>query len=268
MGMGMVGVMISHVSPHKDASSGGALILDHLSVHYRRHPALEGLTGTFQPGSLTAIVGPNGGGKSTLLKALMGLVPLSGGALLFEGCTRTDVAYLAQNAHVDRTFPLSVFDVVAMGLCHRQGFFSSFDKDACEKIHQALAHVGLEGYGKRLLHTLSGGQFQKVLFARLSLQNASVILLDEPFAAVDAYTIEDLIRLILEWHAQGRTLLVVSHDIDLVRAHFPQSLLLVNETLAWGPTQDVLTNDHWNQATKLFRTKEQARLTPHLQGAR
>lgn len=264
----MVGPMSPQGTPCKNTTPGGALILDHLCVHYRNHPALEGVTGTFQSGSLTAIVGPNGGGKSTLLKALLGLVPLSGGAVLFEGCERRDVAYLAQNAHVDRTFPLSVFDVVAMGLCHRQGFFASFDKDACDKIHEALAHVGLEGYGKRLLHTLSGGQFQKVLFARLSLQNASVILLDEPFAAVDAYTIEDLIRLILEWHAQGRTLLVVSHDIDLVRAHFPQSLLLVNETLAWGSTQDVLTEDYWRRATTLFRTKEQARLTPDLQGAR
>ncbi|MBA4749427.1 MAG: ABC transporter ATP-binding protein [Alphaproteobacteria bacterium] len=239
---------------------GGTLILDNITVSYQNIPAIEGVSGVFEASSLTAIVGPNGGGKSTLLKALLGLVPLRQGRVTFQDCKRRDCAYLTQTAQVDRSFPLHVSDVVAMGLCQKQGFFRPLPQDTNVQVTRALERVGLGGYEQRLLSTLSGGQFQKVLFARLCLQNAPIILLDEPFAAVDAYTIEDLIHLIQEWHDEGRTLIVVSHDIELVREFFPSTLVMVGEALAWGPTQDVLTLETLRQAKTHFRAREKNRL--------
>lgn len=237
-------------------SSQGTLVLDKVSVSYRGHPALKNISGTFLPGSLTAIVGPNGGGKSTLLKTILGLVTLESGRIECQNFHRSDIAYLPQKSEIDRLFPLTVGDVVGLGLCHQEGFFKRIGPDSYRKIAQALKEVGMSRCFHRSLHTLSGGQFQRVLFARLALQEAPVILLDEPFAAVDSYTIDDLIQIILGWHRQGRTIIVVSHDIDLVREFFPETLLLVNHCLAWGETQNVATLENFREAKRLFRDRE------------
>lgn len=247
-------------NPSPSPLKGGTLVVEDISVSYQNLPAVEHVCGTFEGGSLTAVVGPNGGGKSTLLKALLGLVPLREGRVIFRDCHRRDCAYLAQTSLVDRSFPLYVSDVVAMGLCQKHGFFQALPQDTKIQVTHALERVGLSGYENRLLSTLSGGQFQKVLFARLCLQNAPIILLDEPFAAVDAYTIEDLIHLIQEWHEEGRTLIVVSHDMELVREFFPSTLVMVGEALAWGATQDVLSLETLRQAKTHFRAREKNRL--------
>lgn len=241
----------SDLAPLKPCS----LHLDDLSVFYGERCALSALSGTFQSGTLTAIVGPNGGGKSTLLKAIMGQVPYEG-RLTLEDATPKDIAYLPQHSPVDRTFPLCVGDVVSMGLCHKGGFYQDLSYGAKDLIEAALASVNLPRSAHRFLHTLSGGQFQKVLFARLSVQNAPIILLDEPFAAVDAHTTQDLMAQITNWQTQGRTLLVVSHDMDLVRTHFSHTLILAREAVAWGPTQDVLTLDALHRANTQFCEKE------------
>jgi zinc/manganese transport system ATP-binding protein len=227
---------------------GDLIRLSDVTLGYDRHPAVHHISGGFAAGSLTAVVGPNGAGKSTLLKALAGLkTPLSG-RIDRAGVDRRDLAYLPQQAEIDRSFPISVGDCVAMGHWHRVGPFGRIGKAMREEAERALDAVGLGGFGRRPVGSLSAGQFQRVLFARMLLQDARVILLDEPFAALDARTTADLLDVVARWHGERRTVVAVLHDLDQVRAHFPQTLLLARDPVAWGPTADVLTDAHLARA--------------------
>jgi zinc/manganese transport system ATP-binding protein len=218
-----------------------AVTFHNVTLGYDRHPAVHHIDGKIERGELLAVVGPNGAGKSTLLKGIVGeLKPLSG-RLELDGLKKSDIAYLPQQIEIDRSFPISVFDCVAMGLWREIGAWHGLDDKRNGTVARALARVGLQDLGGRPVGALSGGQFQRVLFARLLLQDASLILLDEPFRAVDNKTVADLIRLILSWHAEGRTVLAALHDIEQVRAHFPTTLLLAREVVAWGETRKVLT---------------------------
>jgi zinc/manganese transport system ATP-binding protein len=212
-----------------------------LTLGYERHPAVHHLDGPIQRGALVAVVGPNGAGKSTLFKGIVGILkPLAGGIEL-GGLAARDIAYLPQIAEIDRTFPINVFDMVAMGLWRRAGLFGGIGRTERHDVEQAIAAVGLTGFEGRAISTLSGGQMQRMLFARLLLQNARVIVLDEPFNAIDAKTSADLLDLIRRWHSEQRTVLAALHDIDLVKANFPETLLLAREPVAWGATPEVLT---------------------------
>ena len=212
-----------------------------LTLGYDRHPAVHHLDGEVERGALLAICGPNGAGKSTLLKGITGsLKPLSGTIALPHARAR-DIAYLPQAADIDRSFPINVFDVVAMGLWSRCGLFGAVARREQAKVEQAIAAVGLEGFELRAIGTLSGGQLQRMLFARLLLQDAPIILLDEPFTAIDSKTVSDLLALVARWNSEKRTVLAVLHDEEIVRAHFPQTLLLAREKIAWGDTGAVLT---------------------------
>jgi zinc/manganese transport system ATP-binding protein len=212
-----------------------------LTVAYDRHAAVHHVSGAFEPGSLTAIVGPNGAGKSTLIKALVGEKAASSGSIDLGGVPRAAVGYLPQVAEIDRTFPLSVADTVLLGAWRRGGAFGRVDRAMRARGAEALATVGLAGFGARPIAALSAGQFRRVLFARLLLQDARLIILDEPFAAIDTRTVEDLLRLIARWHDQARTIIAVLHDYDQVRAHFPKTLLLARELVAWGDTATTLS---------------------------
>jgi zinc/manganese transport system ATP-binding protein len=219
-----------------------AITLVGLSVSYGGHLAVHGVAGCFERGSLTAIVGPNGAGKSTLLKAIVGLLKPGGGRIDCHGFDRRrELAYLPQQADVDRSFPITVVDTVAAGLWHRTGAMGGLGREAGDLLLDALAAVGLDGFGRRSIGSLSAGQFQRVLFARVLLQGAPIVLLDEPFNAIDARTTTHLLGLVRRWHDEGRTVIAVLHDLDLVRRHFPRSLLLARELIAWGATQDALT---------------------------
>ncbi|MDP2095862.1 MAG: zinc ABC transporter ATP-binding protein AztA [Hydrogenophaga sp.] len=223
--------------------------LDNLTLGYERHPAVHHLSLTIAPGSLVALVGPNGAGKSTLIKALAGqLRPISG---QLRGLASQRIAWLPQHTELDRSFPIPVRDMVAMGLWHQVGALRRFSAQHRQQCDAALAAVGLTGFEERSLNTLSGGQLQRALFARLILQDAPVVLLDEPFAAVDNRTTDDLLALLHRWHAQGKTVVAVLHDLAQVRAHFPLTLLLARERVAWGPTASVLTRAHWAQAQRM-----------------
>lgn len=195
------------------------------------------LSGCFAPGSLTAVVGPNGAGKSTLLRAVAGLHPPESGRI--QGVGR--VALLPQQSSIDRGFPLSCFDTVLFGLWGETGPFRAVGRDARTRAEAALDAVGLRGFERRPIGSVSAGQFQRVLFARLLLQDAPLVLLDEPFNAVDARTAADLLATVRRWHGEGRTVVAVLHDLDLVRSEFPETLLLARECLGWGPTAAVLT---------------------------
>jgi zinc/manganese transport system ATP-binding protein len=211
--------------------------LSDLTVCHARRPAVHHLSGRFAPGSLTAVVGPNGAGKSTLLRALAGLHPPQAGRI--EGAGR--VALLPQQSAIDRSFPLSCLDTVLFGLWGEFGPFRAITPDARAQAEAALAAAGLRGFERRPVGSVSSGQFQRVLFARLMLQDAPVVLLDEPFNAVDARTAADLLAMVRRWHGEGRTVVAVLHDFDLVRGEFPQTLMLARDCLGWGPTAEVLT---------------------------
>jgi zinc/manganese transport system ATP-binding protein len=234
------------------AGKAPAISLHDVTLGYDRHPAVHHITGEIKAGELLAIVGPNGAGKSTLLKGIVGeLRPLSG-EIKLNGAKIRHIAYLPQQIEIDRFFPISVFDCVAMGLWREIGAFGGLYRRYRDEVMHALATVGIENLSDRLVGALSGGQFQRVLFARLLLQDAAIILLDEPFSAIDTKTVADLLALIKSWHWEGRTVLAALHDLDQVRAHFPETLLLAREVVAWGETRKVLTPDNLAKSRRLI----------------
>ena len=227
-----------------------ALKFQDLSLGYDRHAAVHRLRTDIAAGSLTAIVGPNGAGKSTMLKGVIGALSPLEGRIAFNGLTRREMAYLPQQSDVDRSFPITVPDLVGMGLWREIGGFAGLRPPHRARVADAMAAVGLEGFARRPIGSLSGGQIQRVLFARLLLQDARLVLLDEPFTAVDAKTMSDLLGVVRRWHGEGRTVLAVLHDSDIVRAHFPHTLMLARELVAHGPTAQVLT------AANQFRARQ------------
>jgi zinc/manganese transport system ATP-binding protein len=222
-----------------------------LTLGYERHPAVHHLDGAVETGALVAVMGPNGAGKSTLFKGIVGALKPLAGSIERDGLDARDIAYLPQVAEIDRSFPINVYDIVAMGLWRRKGAFGGIGGKDHHAIEAAIAAVGLTGFEPRPIGTLSGGQLQRMLFARLLLQDARVIVLDEPFTAIDAKTSADLLELVRRWHRERRTVLAALHDIDLVRANFPQALLLAREPVAWGATAEVLTAENVAKAQRM-----------------
>jgi zinc/manganese transport system ATP-binding protein len=232
-----------------------AIELRDVTLGYDRHPAVHHLHGSIAPGSLLAIVGPNGAGKSTLLKGLVGLLaPLDG--KIVTGLSRSDIAYLPQAAEIDRSFPITVFDLVSTGAWRSAGLFGALGFGRSRAIHDAIAAVGLTGFENRSIGSLSGGQMQRVLFARLLLQDASLILLDEPFTAIDTKTTADLLALVARWHGERRTVIAVLHDMDVVKEHFHDTLLLAREPVAWGRTAEVLRPENLLRARRLVEAPD------------
>jgi zinc/manganese transport system ATP-binding protein len=228
-----------------------ALRFNNLTLGYDRHPAVHHLDGAVETGSLTAIVGPNGAGKSTLFKGIVGVLKPLSGRIDRNGLDVRDIAYLPQIAEIDRSFPINVYDMVAMGLWRSSGLTGGIGRAARQKIETAIAAVGLTGFEERPISTLSGGQMQRTLFARLLLQDARLIVLDEPFTAVDAKTAADLFDLVQRWHREQRTILASLHDFELVRANFPETLLLARQPVAWGVTPEVLTPENLLKARRM-----------------
>jgi len=222
-----------------------------VTLGYDRHPAVHHLSGEIGAGALLAVVGPNGAGKSTLFRGIIGVLKPFTGSISLGGVDIRDIAYLPQVTDIDRSFPISVFDFVGTGLWRATGFFGGIGKAQREQIDRALLAVGLTGFENRNIGTLSGGQFQRLLFARVLLQDARLIVLDEPFNAIDFRTAADLLALVKRWHAEGRTVLAALHDMDLVRTHFPETLLLAREAVAWGATAQVLTSEHLEEARRM-----------------
>ncbi len=240
-----------------------ALAFKNLTLGYDRQAAVLDLKTEIAEGSLTAIIGPNGAGKSTLLKGVVGAIAPIKGQILLSALSREDVAYLPQQSEIDRAFPLTVTDLVAMGLWREIGPFGRIGRDHRARIDTAISAVGLTGLERRLISTLSGGQVQRALFARLLLQNARLVLLDEPFNSIDARTTADLLNVIQRWHGEGRTILTVLHDTETVRAHFPHTLMLARQLVAHGPTAQVLTAENQFRARQMCEACEGS---PHVCG--
>jgi zinc/manganese transport system ATP-binding protein len=228
-----------------------ALAFQNLTLGYDRHPAVHHLSGEIGEGSLLAVVGPNGAGKSTLLKGIVGVLRPLGGKIARNDVKAKHIAYLPQIAEIDRSFPISVYDLVAMGLWKRAGLLGGIGGEDREKISSAIEAVGLRGFEERAIGTLSGGQMQRALFARLLLQDARLILLDEPFASLDSKTVSDLLELVHRWHGEKRTVIAVLHDFEIVKQHFPEALLLAREPVAWGKTAETLSAENLLKARRM-----------------
>jgi zinc/manganese transport system ATP-binding protein len=228
-----------------------AIEVRNLSMGYGERLALEGVTGDFAPASMTAVVGPNGAGKSTLLKALAGIVRPIAGDITCAALANHRIAYLPQQAELDRSFPITVGELVALGDWRNFGAIRKPSSRLAERIQEAVATVGLEAFINRQIAEVSVGQFQRALFARLLLQDADVILLDEPFAALDEKTTDELLHLLHTWREQGQTIVAVLHDLDRVRLHFPSTLLLARSPIAWGDTSLSLSADNLASASMM-----------------
>jgi len=215
-----------------------------VTLGYDRHPAVHHLNGEIAAGAMLAVIGPNGAGKSTLFRGIAGILKPLSGSISLGGLNIRDIAYLPQTVDIDRSFPISVFDFVGTGLWRATGFFGGMGRRERDRIAQALLAVGLNGFENRSIGTLSGGQMQRMLFARVLLQDARLIVLDEPFNAIDAKTSADLLALVRRWHHEGRTVLAALHDLEMVRSHFPETLLLARGPVAWGLTAEALTPEN------------------------
>lgn len=223
-----------------------------LSFNYDRHsrqtPVLNVIDVDIPLGNLWAIVGPNGAGKSTLIKILAGILKPSRGSVHLGGVSPELLAYLPQHTDIDRHFPISAYQMVAMGLWRFMGKSGGLTPELRMRVDDALEKVGLSGFGDRSIASLSGGQLQRILFARLLLQDASIILLDEPFNAIDSKTTADLMQLLNQWQQQGRTVIVVLHDLDQVKEQFPYTLMIAHHVIASGHTHRVLTPENLQNA--------------------
>jgi zinc/manganese transport system ATP-binding protein len=216
----------------------GRVLLREVTVRYGRRVALEAVSGEFVSGSLTAVVGANGAGKSTLLAAIAGVVPLAAGVV--NRPARQRLAYLPQLAAIDRDYPLTVSELITLGGWREFGAFHSPGTALRARAAAVAETVGLTGRLRRPIGEISVGEFQRALFARLILQDAAVILLDEPFAAVDAETMSMLLDQVMRWHQEGRTVIAVLHDLNIVQARFPSTLVLARGCVAWGATEAAL----------------------------
>lgn len=211
-----------------------------LSHVYGNNTVLRDINLTFPKGSFTALIGPNGAGKSTLLKLCANVIKPSHGQITFNRTEKR--AYLPQHNHLDRHFPLNVRDVAAMGFWPKIGLYQKLSTHDLDHLHHALAIVGLNGFEKHPISVLSGGQFQRLLFARLWLQEADLLILDEPFSAIDQPTTEDLLALLQQWHQAGKTILTVIHQLKLVEMYIPKTVILNHSVIIEGNSKIILND--------------------------
>ncbi|MBD3403070.1 ATP-binding cassette domain-containing protein [candidate division GN15 bacterium] len=219
-----------------------------LTVAYRKKPVLWDIDFELPEGRLIGLVGPNGAGKSTLIKAIMGLMPLLSGYVRVYGQPLEDrrelVGYVPQRESVDWDFPVDALDVVTMGRYGRMGLFTRPSKEDYEIAMACLDKVGMADYAKRQISQLSGGQQQRVFLARALTQDASIYLMDEPFAGVDAATEKAIIELLKELKSKQKTVLVVHHDLNTAEEYFDWLMLLNMRLVKFGETRDVFTQEN------------------------
>ncbi len=218
-----------------------------LTVAYHKRPVLWGVDVEVPAGQLVGVIGPNGAGKSTLIKAAMGLLPVSSGWVKVFGRPVKDnlrrVGYVPQRESVDWDFPVSVMDVVLMGRYGHLGLFKRPRKEDREVARECLEKVKMLPYADRQISNLSGGQQQRVFLARALAQESELYFMDEPFAGVDAATEAAIVTILQELKDQGKTLLVVHHDLPTAKTYFDSLLLLNMRVVAFGPTEEVFNYD-------------------------
>ncbi|MBD3109949.1 metal ABC transporter ATP-binding protein [Bacillus sp. AGMB 02131] len=223
------------------------LKVSNIMVAYQKKVVLRNVSFSVPKGKLIGIIGPNGAGKSTLIKSILGLVPpISGEVEIFGGSyhsQRKKVGYVPQKESVDWDFPTDALDVVTMGRYGKLGWFKRPSKQDKEIAKQCLEKVGMGDFNNRQISQLSGGQQQRVFLARALAQEADLYFMDEPFAGVDAATEKAIISLLNELKHEGKTVLVVHHDLNTVKEYFDWVMLINGALIKIGPTEEVFTNE-------------------------
>lgn len=222
--------------------------IKNLSVTYRTEPALWNIDLNLPEGKLIAVVGPNGAGKSTLIKAIMGLVPITAGKVSIYGKQyskqRSKVAYVPQRGTVDWDFPTDALDVVEMGLYGKLGWLRRPNSQTRKKALECLTKVGLEDYADRQIGQLSGGQQQRVFVARALAQDPQIFLMDEPLNGVDAITEETILSILEDLKKEGKTIVMVHHDLQTVDKYFDWVVMLNRNLISAGPIKEVFTKEN------------------------
>jgi manganese/zinc/iron transport system ATP- binding protein len=217
-----------------------------LTVLYGRKPAIWNVDFKLPEGQVIGIMGPNGSGKSTLLKSIMGVVtPTTGYTKVYDqdlNQVRHKVSYVPQRQEIDWDFPASVWDIVSMGRFHVRGLFKRLTSEDNDIIQESLEKVNMLGFAKRQISQLSGGQQQRVFLARAIAQQGELFLMDEPFAGVDIATEEMIVDLLKEMKDQGKTLVIVHHDLHTAQSYFDHLVLMNTRLVACGKTSDVFTD--------------------------
>lgn len=223
-----------------------------LSVSYEKKIVLSNIYLDIAPGQVYGVIGPNGAGKSTLFKAILGLIEVNAGRILIEGKPieemRKNVVYVPQKDDVDWNFPATVFDIVLMGRYPHVKLFQRLKKSDRAAAHEAMREIGIENLKDRQIGELSGGQQQRVFLARALCQGADIFLLDEPFVGVDVTTEEKIISILKKLAAEGKTLLVVHHDLSTVPSYFDKVILLNQRLIASGDTESTFTEENISKA--------------------
>ena len=232
----------------KNISRTLALDVSHLTVLYNNNSVLENVSVAIPQGVMCGIIGPNGAGKTTFIKAVLNLVSVTAGTIKILGTSlqnaRKRIAYVQQRSSVDWDFPITVFDMVLMGCYGKLGWFKRPGKNEYDCVHAALKAVGLQDYADQSIGTLSGGQQQRAFLARALMQDAHIYFLDEPFAGVDITTEKIIINLFKQLRDEGKTVIVVHHDLFTAPTYFDYAVLLNKICVASGPTEQVLTSSH------------------------
>jgi len=215
------------------------IALNNVSIRYGRTEAVRAVSGTFAEGSLVALAGPNGAGKSTLLKAIAGILKPASGHIDIAHEAEHHTAFLPQSSALQRDYPFTVLQTALTGLWPELGSGGAITEAHKTRARSVLAKLGLEDLEKRQIGALSGGQFQRLLFARVMMQDPKLILLDEPFTGLDNETTKTLVQILRLWHKEGRTVLCVLHDFLLLRRVFPETFLMDGALVASGPTEEL-----------------------------
>ena len=221
--------------------------MKNLSVSYQGQLALEPTSLTIKGPTITGIIGPNGAGKSTLIKGMLGIVESEGQTFLDRKPMKQElskIAYVEQKIHIDYNFPIKVKECVSLGLYPKIKLFQRLKASDWEKVARALKIVGLEDFAERQISQLSGGQFQRVLIARCLVQEAKYIFLDEPFVGIDSVSEEIIMKTLRQLRKDGKTILIVHHDLSKVVAYFDQVLLLNKKVIAFGSTESTFTKEN------------------------
>lgn len=238
---------------HEPSDNPPALHVDRVSAGYRgNRNALEDISFQVNKGERVAVIGPNGAGKSTLFKAIVGVVQISSGRIAINGddthSSRTNVGYVPQQNAIDWSFPASVFDVVMMGRCRHIGWFRWPGKNDRQIVRDILERLSLGDLASRQISELSGGQRQRVFIARALAQDSRLMVLDEPFTAVDQSAEQEIIESLDILTEYGITLLLSTHHMENAALHFDKILVLRQRLLAYGPPDDALTTANLRNA--------------------
>jgi iron/zinc/copper transport system ATP-binding protein len=227
--------------------------INNLVVYYGKRRVLNDVSVTLRKGTITGIIGPNGAGKSTFMKAVLGLIPMSGGTITVDsGETdakkwRRSIAYVPQRQSIDLTFPITVFDMVLMGTYPSLGLFKRPGKAEKERARKWLKAVELDDLSNRQIAALSGGQLQRAIIARALVQETETFFLDEPFAGVDVVSEKIIMKLMREMNGAGKTIVIVHHDLATVRDYFKDIVMLHPNHIVCGEVSKVFTGEHLKQ---------------------